>query len=654
MSYGMFAIEKLSGAAWSALPCESAALGLASLAADTLRLGGLAYGVLAVGGEVRVTAGGETIFSGIVSAIGRDTRRGRTQRQAAAVSGIWHVMERTLYTQSWPMWVVDEAGNGSWQTRRTGRVNLNQAENGDSVSVAAQIADILACCDARIATDDDSLVGIPELIMPYDDARDLWCSQAVQKSLRFMPRAASYIVYGESKPVIRFTCPDSGAEDAAWLSDYAAAGRLLILGDGETDEPPAGVQIEIETGGDRRGLVLQEAGDVSDPAKVFRASLSLAGREESANYRYLDVVTEAAPATSAAGAVDFTNAAGAAWLIAHCSSLQGLHVSEVAAGSISRSGEADKAGYPRVTSTPIRDLKPIGVKARLETFTANVNVVFVSDDGTSSRTEVQKMRVVLQLVATDAETKRYSYPESSGYAAAESAPAGLAAAMLEHLADCGRTASVLVRLVSGLGIPRPGDCRSGLPAQSVEIDLKRETAVVSFGSPSHLSADDLASVLSGFRNLRRATAWGSRRSDGDPDENDAEPATMVMPVKEESFSLGSYSRVGISKDGKKVDVNPADLKASGDEAKLRTVNFKGPDGSTQNLQVLATAPVEGEAEEEDEDPCDDHPEGGDGVAASGSEDGESGGSEGVPAGGGDDTGAGGSGGVAACATQCDC
>jgi len=165
--------------------------------------------------------------------------------------------------------------------------------------------------------------------------------------------------------------------------------------------------------------------------------------------------------------------------------------------------------------------------------------------------------------------------------------------------------------------------------------------------------DDLASVMSGFRNLRRTSSVGGFRSSGEPDEDEAEPDDFVCPVSEEAFSLGSYSRVGISKDSKKVDVNPADLKTAGDEAKLRTVNFKGPDGATQNMQVLATAPENGEAEEE-EDACEDHPEGGDGVAAGGSDDGGSGSSDGVDAGGSDDEGGGGSGGVAACATQCDC
>lgn len=668
MSYGMFSVERLSGSSWIGLPCESALLRLVSLSEDTLTLGGMNFGLLSVRTRVRVNSDEGIVFSGTCSTISNDTRRGRTQRQTATIVGTWHTLGRTTFTQPWMMWVSGEAGS-SWQLKSTGRVCLNQDEAGYGIGIRDQLAQILSCLPStRVATDAQSLSAIPDMMIPYDEARDLSCAQAVQKELRFMPRAASRFDYTASVPLIRFLCPGPSDQDADWISDYTAAGRLAVLSESETDDPPTGVQIEIETGEDRRNIALQEAGDTSDPSSVLRACLSLAGRVAEANWQYLDVVTEPAPSTSAEGKVNFTDTAAAQWLIAHCACLKGLLVSEVHAGAIARSGEADKGQYPRITSTPIKDLDRAGIKARVETFTANVNVSIVSDDGTSARTEIKKMRIVLSLITTNAETKRYKWADSWHSEEGETAPDDLAEKLLGHLSDCGRSSVLSIRLQDGLGIPRPGDCRSGLPCQSVAIDLKRETAVATFGAPSHLSAADLASVISGFRNMRRASVWGSKRSAGDDDDDAAEPSTIVCPVKEESFSLGSYSRIGASADGKKADVNPSDLTASGSVAKFRTVNFKGKDGSTKNFQVLSTEPKDGEADEADEaastDPCEDHPEGGDGVDA-GDGNGAGGGELTDYGLGGQGSGGGGDGGVTAegaddegsadgCTTQCEC
>ena len=146
----MFAIESYASGTWSALPCESATLRLVSLACDTLTLGGLNYGALSVRQPVRVRRASETVFSGTVARIGRDTRRGRRQRQTAEVKGlVWHAMERTLFTQPWMMWVVtDEHPEGVWSPRQTGRVILNQDDAGGPVSVCAQLTEILGCCAA--------------------------------------------------------------------------------------------------------------------------------------------------------------------------------------------------------------------------------------------------------------------------------------------------------------------------------------------------------------------------------------------------------------------------------------------------------------------------------------------------------------------------
>lgn len=653
----MFAIESYAAGTWSALPCESAPLRLVSLACDTLTLGGLDYGALAVRQPVRVRRAAETVFSGTVARLGRDTRRGRRQRQTAVVKGlVWHAMERTLFTQPWMMWVeTEEHPEGVWALRQTGRVILNQSDSGAPVSVRAQLTKILGRCAASApsiadaAADTETFADFPDLVIPFDEARDLYCDLAIQKELRFLPRAASRVDYAAAGgPFLRFRVPGPETADAGWLADYAAAGKLVVVGEEETDDAPAGVQIEVETGGSRRNIVMQEAGDVADPAATLRACLSLAGRESASSYRYLDVVTEDAPATSSGGSVDFTSGAAAEWLAAHCSSLKGVAVADIRAGAISRSGEADKGLYPRITSVPLSDLERAGIRARLETFSADVNIAIASDDGTTVRTEISKMRVVLTLITTSAETKRYSWQDSYSYTAAETAPDGLAAALLGHLADCGRSATVAVRLAAGLDIPRPGDCRGGLPCQSVEIDLKRETAVAVFGAPSHLSAADLAAVLSGFRNLRRASVWGSRRS-GEASEEDAEPAAIVCPVSEETFSLGSFERLAASKGGKTADMNPADLAKDGAAAKFRKIVYQDQDGNTKNAQILATEIESGAGEETPKDPCADHPGGGDGVAGGGYGGGAASDGGGGVAAGGSDSGGGAADG---CTTQC--
>jgi hypothetical protein len=635
----MFRIERLDPATglWAALPCESAQLALRSLAEDTLALGGMDWGALSVRQGVRVTraapdGGAQTLFEGRVSRAGLGTAAGSLRRLSATVSGPWRDMERTAYTQPWPMWVVDgDHPGGRWQPRATGRVLLNQNASGAPVTVRDQIADILYCCAATrpsVADPEAAAQAVgsipPGITIPFDECRDLSCAQAAKKELRFLPRAASRFDYAETgAALIRIRVPAAQEPDAPWLAGYAADGLLLGITDEVTDEPPLGVQLEVETGGSKRAIWMQEAGDVSDPAAVVRGCLSLAGSGSDIQYSFMEVLTEDAPETSPEPGINDITVYGevSEWLRAHARSLWGKRISKLQSGPLHRDGEADKADYPRITDTPLADLARAGIKARVETFWADIRAALDAGDeaSASASTEITDMRVALRLITTNAKSKRYSWQASgSSWGTAETAPEGLAAALLAQLADSGRAATVTVRLAPGLPVPLPGDARAGILCQSVSVDLKGETAAAAFGSSAHLSVDDLSSFMQGFRNLRRSESSWSLRTEQDMESADeeAEAHVTVAPLSDETFSMGGFVAVGAANGGKTSSMDPKDIGQDGGEAKFRKIVYAGPDGETLHAWVIATEPAEGDGGDEPEakDPCADHPGGGAGGA----------------------------------------
>ena len=585
-------------------------------------------------------------------------------------------MSRLPYTQTWMMMVDRDVGGqtvSGLEPVGSSHIVLNQGDNGEAVGIREQVGAILAVAAARgiIAQPvQNDLAAIPALMtLPFDEARDLTCAQALARELRFTPGLAVRFDYAQNPPAIRFLSP--AAENAGWLADFARDGAALDVRETQTGLPPAGCLLEIAVSGNVEGTAysfssFQAAGDTSDPERTLRAVLPVSGSESSADRRKLDLATADIP-------TDLNDAAF--WRRWHAD-LKLIPADGIAIRQASRTGGGNLSLYPRFVTTAgvgMKELEEAGIAhfrtERLLCTAVVVTNVFPGQDpfdDSDSFEHIETASLSLEIIATDAETRLYRWTAESDATSGETVPPGLATALLAaHQAD-GSSAKVLCALKNGAALPLPGDTRNGLTAHTVTVDCRTFTVLVDFGPPAALGPVDLAGFLSGFRNLRRSSMHSSRDNGEVPARSETD-GTLTLPATSSGWAKLGDNKIEVGgQAGGKAIIDPADLE-KGKDAKFRDVSYTDALGKTKTMRVLAAEPSAGYPAN-DPDPCADHPEGGDGVASG---DGDGVGSGGAGGDGGDDqqpgagagvpaepadgeggAGNGSGGGVSGCVSQC--
>ena len=613
------------------LGIEEISISYASLAADvaTLRCSpdlSLAYGTM-----VGIYYAGTRRFLGrVVRQVGKAT--GTEALHTVRIAGPWEWLERIPYRQAWRLWQDDELG-----TVMQSRVILNQDADGDPVTVEAQLADVVGYAASRGAPIAFGAAAV-SLTLPWDEQRDLRCSQAIARCLRFAPDVCSRIDYAPATPMVYF-----GSGSALTLP---ASAEQIVSGYRDDLIVP-GIVIEIERhttisddDGDRsyRTLSYLSAGE-TDAVDTLHATLQLAGPDSSRSSLRVDVETEEIP----------DPLANAAWWIARHPRLQGIlaadltFIQAVRHLAATNAVVADAADYPRISLNPLADLTALDVHARTEVFRATVDIVKRDDTGEIIDSE-HAVELALEVVTTDARTREYRVPQSYNYTEGEPVPADLATELLAHLS---------VRYMEGSAVwpardlwAAPGDTIDGSPIQSVEVSSADTCIEVVFGPPQHLSIADFASVLQGFRTRRAAVSWQAR-VDGEPAAESELAAGQAGIARAGGHAPGAKRRLTIKAAdglGGSIQLNPA-LLDDDEVIRVRTISWKDESDAVQTARILATdnIPQDGTEPPPDEDPppCG-HPgnEPGAGGDSGGGDDTEHPGDEpgaGGDSGGGDDT-----------------
>ena len=552
----------------------SAALTLRSRAADQLDLGGMPAGTLQRGDVITVTFASAVRFRALVRRVSSAQSRGSAVSQSASALGPWHDLARLVYRQSWML--LPPAGEAAVPTLAA-RVILHQDAAGEPLTLAEQIADILGFAETPCGFAASASPSVPALTMPMEEQRDLTCAQALERCLRLLPHVCAAFDYSQTPPVLDLITP--AASDAAWI----AAASLLSREDTATGDPVEGVDLEIEATGSVNGspyrqVVHQSAGDLSDPLRVLTATVQLAGSDSDATYNSADIVTETIPS-------DLTDAS---WWKAKHPRLANIAVGDIVITNPARSGSAEAANYPRITASAVSDIDAIGLKARVERFTCTAKITLASG-GTPIDIE-ESVTLTMDFVTTNATTKKYKWMESSSSASGETIPEGLAAALLaQHAAD-GRETVIALRLAAEHW-PAIGDTCSGLVASEISVDCRDETASVTFGPPGHLSPDEMADLLTGFRCRNRAShAYARSTGRHDDDKPEAEDRS-VKPMSSTEFAPGQKAKTSVIADGKKVTLDPSADLGAGEEAKFRELKYTPEGGAETTVKILATEAV---------------------------------------------------------------
>lgn len=548
-------------------PGSSAKIHIANRDVDTLTIPGVPSGYLAPGDVVTASYRGKTVFRGDVSQIVESMSRGTDKTQTVMCVGPWSKMQRLVYRQEW-----FTGGGYSYSSR----LILNQTKSGRPQNLNSELYEIAAhganACgyDVNIAD-----IAVSSQILPMDECRDITVADAIKRELRFFPKAMCYFDYSGDKPSLVIKKPTS-AVSASYVDTIPKSAREYVY----NAHPITGVDLEIEATGSIEGvnyhqIAHQTAGDTTaGNLDCLYATLQIKGANAQSTHQTFRSVTEDIPE-------DLNDISW--WKERH------PRLANAASDYIYISdAKRTPANYPRISAATAGELKEAGLHCEVSTFTCKCTIKTEDD-------VEEDIFLTLQYLTTNAsgtkeEPKTYTWVTDSSAEGGESVPEGLAATILAERS--GRLLSEKLSIRLGETLPVLGDAivedEGTVYLQSFDVDCANLTAELSFGVPEYLSPEDMASLLSGFRN-KRTTSSSSIRSSGKPPSKSTVEMGAIPPLSSSEFAPGQKVKTVIGgKNGGKIKLDAEGLKP-GEEVTLRDVKTK--DGKT--VKVLSSGEIDG-------------------------------------------------------------
>ena len=533
---------------------EGAKLHFASKAVDTLTVSA-PVGFFASGDQVRVEYKGQTVFRGTLERRTKRKGHGTLETETAVFAGPWSAMARLVYRQNW------KTSSGY---ERSSRLILNQYQDGTAQSLNSELTEIVdhgasACGYTR------GTINVSTQKLPFDECRDITVADAIRRELRFFPKAVTRFDYSTSTPTLSIVRARSAFAPPEILSrDYSY-----------NEHPITGVDLEIETTGEVNGFVYrthdhQTAGNTlaGNPDCLY-ATLQLRGASASNVNQSFSSVTEDLP----------QNLGDKSWWIQKHPRLAGIAASAIAisnaACDLVLTDQGPFGCRPRISANTAGELAAVGLVAKVGKFTCTCTITGTDD-------VEENIELTMFFLLTNATTRTYSWTVSSSTSAAETVPSGLAAAILADRSGELEGETLVIRL--GDNFPQLGQTLDNLLLQSFDVDCATLEATLNFGIPEHLSIEDMASVLSGFRNKRVASCALSRSS-GKPQDDLVGKVELggIPPISATEFKPGTKSKTKIAATSGTGAIN---LDASGTKPKLEIT-----DGTKKVLIDLNTWPA---------------------------------------------------------------
>ena len=556
------------------------------------------------------------LWSGTVATFRLIRSGGTVVGNTLTAAGAWHFLERLVYTQTAAYYFGDEAEASA---RQTSRIVLGQSPSGSMIGIAQQITNLKTFAASRAgsgASPNAFAVSLPESInafqLPFDEMRDATIAQCLDRILRYVPGVVVAQRTGADRRTLDiFTADSDLAQDAA---GYMDAGKVLQREDSADDSRVAGVRVEIEKVGSADGRVVRKMQEQLAPAEGtpgpgwMYITLQLSGRDSSRTKSRLDMQTEDFPA----------DLDSAAWWMSQLgdSTLKKVVGLEISGGT--RSGADDHPEwYPRIAlnASPV-EIEEAGLKSRVEKITCKASYTLQDEAGDLQKI-VEERPLEIEVVTTSATTRRYTWTSDYSATSAEPTPEGLAQALLDQHAQDGRSISALIRLpISGeddfyfndtaythAGLPGPGDTYDGLVCQTADYDLAAHTVRVVFGPPSHVSPQDLASLMVGGRTRSTCSISAAALMTGEADGNEIDTTLVGGAGGAKAAGDGKVTRLVIpqaAKGNKKIDIDPSKIGGSS-AASMEPREITYTSGTaTKKAYILSTAPSVTDGEDPDE------------------------------------------------------
>ena len=543
-------------------PQAGARLSFASRTAASLFLPGLPAGLPGGPSTVTVEYRGRKVFEGRPARSAERTMRGLTVRDVTCLDH-WDLLERRVFRQTWK---VAGAGGASVETS-SARVVLNVDALGLPVTLAAQINDV--CSEGGCMMSDG---GIPAVTLPSDVAENITCADAIRRLLRLFPQVVARAVPPYEWGMVEFSVPDGSSP--AWLAE----GRALSRTKQYTEHPVVGVDIATDTVDtvvdtstgktvNMRAYTHQTAGDTASD-DCLHVYMPLAGGGASTSSETLEVEVEEMPLLSTPRF----------WKEKH------PRLANVALNAISIS-EAGRSSttYDRITSNDIGSLRAFGLNA--EVVHCHCKATVTTEDDIE-----EELYLTMDFTMTDASPGSHTRQTGSSYTEPETLPEGLAQAILDQRG--GALEGEDVEIALGDAFPQVGESLDGLVCQTVEVDCDARVARLHFGHPGYLSAEDMRSLLNGFR-ARGHVSNVPLRGRAEQEGGSIPVAGGIMPLATTEFSPGTKAKTTIKRTGAggKIVLDAGEVDV-GYAVAVRNATFadgsKGKVLATQALEVCYT------------------------------------------------------------------
>lgn len=492
---------------------------------DTLEMPGMPSGYLAAGDVVTATYKGVCVFRGDVATIVEARGRGDDATQTVTCVGPWSKMQRLVYRQNW------FTGDGY---SRSSRLVLNETQGGTAQNLNSELYEIASHgatpCGYTVALSD---VAVSTQTLPFDECRDITVADAIRRELRFFPKAICRFDYSGATPALKIK-ETASPSTAAYVASIPKTAREYVY----TAHPITGVDLEIEATGtvdgvEYRQISHQTAGDTAagNPDCLY-ATLQIRGASSNTVRQTFKSVTEAIPEDL--NSIDW-------WKQKH------PRLANVAADAIRiTDGTRSPSNYSRISAATAGELEEAGLRCEVSKFTCKVTIETEDD-------KEEDLYLTVHFLTTNAtgtaeDPKTYTWVTDSSSESGETVPTGLAAAILAERS--GRLVSEKFTMRLGDALPTLGDAivesDGTVFLQSFEVDCARLTAELSFGVPEHLTPEDMASLLSGFRNKCTTTSATMRKTGKSEDGGAKVELGGIPPLLSTEFAPGTKSKTTIS------------------------------------------------------------------------------------------------------------
>lgn len=561
-------------------PGTGSTLHFANRDVDTFTARGLPAGLLQSGDEVVIAYKGTTVFRGDVKTITDRHGRGDDRIQDVTVAGPWDKLQRLVFRQTWNRAVK----GGSPVTFSTSRVILGQYPTGIAQTMNAQVAEIVTYAASKCGITIGANAA-PALYLPFDEARDITCADAIRRELRFFPKLIVRFNYASGTPALVVAAP-SGS-DAAYVATVPKTERVYQY----DAHPVSCVDIAVDAfdvvvGGKSASYhqIYPADGD-PDSLDCLHVMIPLAPGSASTTNESFKSITEPVP----------TDLNDKTWWMAKHPRLANVAASAIRITDAARSDSSETTVYPNIAKATKGEIEEAGLHCRVTRFTCKCHIETAEYD----EDEIQLSMDFLTTDATGTEEhpRTYTWQTGSESVDGETLPDGLAEALYKQRAGALASEQMTVRL--GNSLPAIGDMADGLILQSYDIDLADLTARLVFGRPEHLSAEDMRSLLNGFRQRGYASTSRIRKEEADEDADEADAPGGIPPINSSEWAPGTTAKTTIKKAGANAGgVGAIKLDAAsvpqGKTVEVKTLTLKGAGsgGADKTLKVLATEDME--------------------------------------------------------------